>query len=164
MVAIGEHIRLKREERSAGIHEVKTRQAVLHCNFLRPQVLLHCDWEICTALHRSVICNKDGLMTLNHADARNETGAWRLIVVHAVSRDRAEFEERCVRVQYPIDSFTDEHLAPFFVPLYRGFTATFLNCFELGAEFVYELLHGCQSRHNCKRGITSSVHYFERNR
>src|SRR5262249_23242875 len=90
MVAIGEHIRLKREERSAGIHEVKTRQAVLHCNFLRPQVLLHCDWEICTALHRSVICNKDGLMTLNHADARNETGAWRLIVVHAVSRERAE--------------------------------------------------------------------------
>src|SRR5215813_7914990 len=141
MIAIREHLGLKRKEGSSGIDQVKTRQMVLHCNFLRPQLLFHGDRKVSAALDGRIIGNDDRLMTMNHADTSNETGAWSLIVVHARGSESAEFKERCVRIQYGIDSLANEHLAAFLVTLYRGFTAPFLDDCELRAEFLDQLLH-----------------------
>src|SRR5215470_1676991 len=152
MIAIRKYLGLKWKERSAGIDQVKTRQMVLQRNFLGPQVLFHGDGEVSAALDCRIIGNDDRLVTVNHADAGNKTGARRLIIVHARGSESAELEERCVRVQYGIDSLADEHLAAFLVALHRGLTAPVLDCCELRAEFLDDLLHrgsvGC-SCHNC---------------
>ena len=50
MVAIREDLILAREIRSSGVHKLDAGKMIFHCNFLGPNVLLDCDWIVCSTL------------------------------------------------------------------------------------------------------------------
>lgn len=50
---------LQWQEGSSGVDQVNARQAVLNGDFLCSQLLLHCDWIRCAALHRGIIGNEN---------------------------------------------------------------------------------------------------------
>lgn len=50
---------LQWQEGSSGVDQVNARQAVLDGDFLRSQLLLHCDWIGCAAFHRGIVGNEN---------------------------------------------------------------------------------------------------------
>ena len=89
------------------------------------------DWKIGAALDGRIVRDDDRLMALNHSNPRDDAGRGRFIVVHAVCRQSAEFEQRRVRIDHGFDALANEHLAAFFVALDCGLTAAFFDGLEL---------------------------------
>ena len=81
MLAIGEHLGLQRQEGSAGVDEVDAGETVLRRHLLGAQVLLHGEREVRAALDGRVVRDDHALAPLDDADARDDPGARRLIVV-----------------------------------------------------------------------------------
>jgi hypothetical protein len=135
MFAVGKDVGLKWKKSAAGIHEVQAREPILHRDLLRPKVLFDRDREVSASLNSGIVRNDHRLVTLNHSYAGDKAGTWRLIVIHAVRGERAEFEERRIWIQHRFDALAYEHLAAFLVAFDRSFAAAFLNELELGAEF-----------------------------
>jgi hypothetical protein len=140
MLAVWEDVGLKWKKGATGIHKVQAREPILHRDLLRPQVLFDRNRKVCTSLNSGIVRNDHRLVTLNHSYAGDKAGTWRLIVIHAVRGERAEFEERRTRIQHRLDALAYEHLAAFFVALDRSFAAAFLNKLELGSEFGDQFL------------------------
>ena len=115
VVAIGEHLGLERQERAAGVDEVDARQAIVERDLLRPHVLLHRHRVVRAALHGGVVGHDDHLAAGDAADARDDPGSRRLIVVHAEGGQRRQLEERRAGIEQALDPFTDGQL-----PLLRG--------------------------------------------
>src|SRR4030095_2365667 len=99
------------------------------------------DREVGSALDRCIVGNNDGLMAVNEPDACDQAGARRLIVVHAVGSESAELEERCVRIEYGVDAFTNEHLAAFLMTFDGRLTAALLDRLGFGWRLGDPLLH-----------------------
>ncbi len=106
MLLVGKHLVLQRQEGAAGIDQVDAGQAVLQRDFLRAQMLLHRHREIGAALDGGVVGDDHHFDAVHPADAGDDAGGGRRVVVHAVggqrrrtpgtaSRDRAGRE--CVR-------------------------------------------------------------------
>ena len=111
MLAIGEDLRLERQEGSAGVDEVDARQAVFERHLLRAEVLLDRDREVGPALHRRVVGDDQDFAAGHAADARHEAGRRRLVVVHAVGSERGQLEERRARVDEAFDALANRQLA-----------------------------------------------------
>ena len=77
-----------------GVDQVDARQAVLQRDFLRAQVLLHGERIVGAALHRGVVGDDDDVAARDAADAGHEARGGRLVVVHAIRRERGKLEER----------------------------------------------------------------------
>ena len=105
VVAVGEDLRLKRQERAARVDEVEARQPVLRGDLLRAQVLLHRQREVRAALHRRVVRDDHALAAFDDADARDDARARRLSVVQVPRGECVQLEERRVRVDQPVDPF-----------------------------------------------------------
>ncbi len=82
VVAVGEDIGLKVQERAARIDQIDRRQAVLLGDGLRPQVLLDCLGEVCPALDRRVVGDDHAIDAGHATDTRDDARAGGFAVVH----------------------------------------------------------------------------------
>ena len=112
MVAVREDLRLKRQERTAGVDEVDARQMVLQSDLLRAQVLLHRERKVRAALDGRVVRDDHALPSLDDADPGDDAGAGRLSVVQIPCCERAQLEERGVGIDEPVDALARGELAP----------------------------------------------------
>jgi hypothetical protein len=73
VLAVREHLRLKRQEGTTGVHEIETRQAVLARDLLCAQVLLDGEGVVRATFHRRVVRDDDALSTFDDADTRDDS-------------------------------------------------------------------------------------------
>ena len=123
VVAVGKDLGLERQERAARIDEVDARQPVLERDLLRPQVLLDRHRVVGAALDRRVVGDDHAGRALDAADAGDDAGAGRLVVVEAVRGERAQLEEGRTGVEQAVDPLADGELAAFAVALDRAIVA-----------------------------------------
>ena len=111
VVAVGEDLRLMRQVRTAGVHQIDARQAVLLRNLLRAQVLLHRHRVIGAALHGRVIAHDHALPPRNAPHPADDRCAADVAFIHPVGCELPDFEERRTRIEQPLHAFTGEQLA-----------------------------------------------------
>ena len=143
VVAVGEDLRLQREEGAAGVDEVEARQAVLTRNLLRTQVLLHGERVVRAALHRRVVRDDHALSALDDADPGDDPRRGRIAVVQLPRGERVELEEGGSRVDEPVDALARSELSARAVPLDRLLAATRRDHRGALAQLGDEALHRC---------------------
>ena len=82
-------------------------------------MLLHGQREVRPSLHGRVVRDDHALRALDHADACDDSRAWRIAFVEIPGRERVQLEERRVRVDQAIDALTRRELAARAVALDR---------------------------------------------
>ncbi len=97
VVAVGKDVGLERQERAARVDQVDARQPVLERDLLGAEVLLDGHRVVGAALDRGVVGDDDAGRPLDPADAGDDPGARRVVVVQAGRRQRAQLEERRAR-------------------------------------------------------------------
>ncbi len=93
MIAIGKDLGLQRQERAARVDQINARQMVLLGDLLRAQMLLHRHRIVRAALDGRVVGDDHAVLPFDDADAGDDAGAGRIVVVHAVRGERGEFEK-----------------------------------------------------------------------
>ena len=141
VIAIGEDLRLERQERPARIDEVDAGQAVLQRDVLRADVLLHRHREVGAALDRRVVRDDHHFAAGHAADPRDEPGAGRVPVVHVVRGERRKLEKGRSGIEQPADPIAHRQLALGAVPLDVFRAASFARAGEPLAQLPGELLH-----------------------
>jgi hypothetical protein len=116
VVAIRKYLVLQRQKRAAGIDQIDARQAVFERDFLRAQMLLDGDRKIRAALHGGVVRDDDHLAALHAADAGDDAGGRRRVFVHAMRRERREFEKRRSGIEQRTHALARQQLAALGVP------------------------------------------------
>ena len=101
VIAVGEDLGLQRQKRAARIDQVDARQAVLERDLLRAQVLLHGHRVVRAALDRRVVGDDQHLAARHAADAGDEAGGRRLVVVHVERGQRRQLEKRRAGIEQP---------------------------------------------------------------
>ena len=96
---------------AAGVDQVDAGQVVLARDLLRTQVFLHRHREVGAALDRGVVGNDHHFGAMHAADAGEDAGGRRGIVVHAARGERAEFQERRAGVEQRGDPLARQQLA-----------------------------------------------------
>ena len=110
VLAVGEDIGLKWQKRAAGIHQVDAGQAVLLGDLLRAQMLLDGHREVGPTLDCRVIGDDDALLPLDDADAGHDARRGRLVVVHAVRRQRIDLQKRRLWIAEQLDPLAGQQL------------------------------------------------------
>ena len=136
MFLVREHLVLQRQEGAAGIDQIDAGQAVFQRHFLRAQMLLHRHREIGAALDRGVVGDHHHFAAVDAADAGDQPGRGRCIVVHAVRGQRREFEEGRARIEQGADALARQQLAARGVLLARLVAAAFGAARELAVQVV----------------------------
>ncbi len=116
VIAVGKDLGLEREERPAGVDEVDTRQPVFQGHLLGAEVLLDGDREVRPPFHGRVVCHDHHLAARDATDAGEKPGARGPAVVHPVSRERRELEERRVAVEEVLDPPANGELSELSLP------------------------------------------------
>src|SRR3989440_818958 len=80
-------------------------------DFLQPQMLLDRHRIVGATFDGGIVGDKSDFFTLYFADTGEDAGRRRFAVVHAVSRQWRELEERRARVQQALDAFARQELA-----------------------------------------------------
>ena len=99
MLAVGKDLVLARQIGPAAVDEVDTRQFVLECDLLRPQVFLDRQRIIGTTLHGRVVRNDNAQFSSDLANSGNHSGCRNVIIVNAVSRQLPNLKERRSRIE-----------------------------------------------------------------
>ena len=86
VVAVREDVRLERQERTAAVDEIDAWQPVLEGDLLGAEVLLDGHRVVRAALDRRVVGDDDTGRALDAADAGDDPGAGRIVVVQAAWR------------------------------------------------------------------------------
>ena len=141
MIAIGEHLRLERQVRAAGIDQVDAGQAVLQRNLLRAHVLLHRHGKVRPALHGGVVGDDHHLAARDAADAGDDARRRRIVVVHVGSGQRGQLEKGRAGIQEALDTLADGQLALRAVTLEILGTAAFSRAAQPIAQLGDELPH-----------------------
>ena len=141
VLAVREYLRLHRQKRAAGVHEIETREPVFQRHLLRPQMLLDGDRVVGAAFHRRVVGDHHHFTTRDAPDAGDEPGAWRGVVVHAAGRQRRELEERRIRVQQMRETVTHRQLALVALALGRLLASAGARAFEACLEVAFQPAH-----------------------
>ena len=110
VVAVGEDLRLEREERTARVDEVDAREAVLEGDLLRAEVLLHRDREVGPSLHGRVVRDDHDVAPRDAADAGDDARSRRLAVEHPVGGKGRELEKGGALVEEALDASADGEL------------------------------------------------------
>ena len=116
-IAVGEDLRLQRQETARAVTQVHDWQAVLdrdikRANDLRDRVRIPR-----AALHAGVIGMDDDLAPVDDADAADDPGTRHLAVIGLVGGKRGEFEERRTGIEQQFYAVADEHLVLALEPL-----------------------------------------------
>ena len=116
------------------------------------------------ALHRRVVGDDQHFAARHAADAGDDAGAGRLVVVHADGGERRQLEERRAGIEQPLDALAHRQLALLAVAL-RGTSAPppsrarLSALAQLGDELLHPLAVGLERRRSDGSTRVSSVHY-----
>ena len=138
VLAVGEDLVLAGEKGAAGVHEVDAGQPVLQRDLLRAQVLLDRHRVIGPALDGGIVGHDDAFAARHAADAGDDPGARRLVVIEAVSGQRRALQKRRAGVEQAIDTVARQQLAAPGVAFPRALSAPQRHALKLGAEVVDE--------------------------
>jgi hypothetical protein len=119
VIAVGEDLRLEREEGAAGVDQVDARQPVLLGDLLRTEVLLHGQREVGAALHGRVVRDDHALAALDHPDPGDDACGRRLTVVDLPGGEGGELEEGAARIDEQVDALAGRQLPARAVALER---------------------------------------------
>ena len=111
MLAIGEDLGLQRQERAAGIDEIHAGQPVLERDLLRAHVLLDRHREVGAAFDRGVVGDDQHFAAGDAADAGDDAGRRRFVVVQVPGRQRRQLEKRRAGVEQLLDPLAHRQLA-----------------------------------------------------
>jgi hypothetical protein len=111
VVPVGEDLVLLGQEGATGIHQVDARQAVFLGDLLGAQVLLHRHRVVGAALHGGIVGHDHALGAIDPADAGDHAGRGRIVVVHPVGGQLAEFEKAGAGIKQMIDPVAGQQLA-----------------------------------------------------
>ena len=141
MLAVGKHLVLRRQERSAAIDEVEAGQAVVARDLLGAQMLLDGHREIGAALDRRVIGDDDAFAAHDPPDARDDPGRRHLAVIHADGGELRKFEERRPPVEQGPHPLARQQFAAREVPAPRRLPATLADRRNLLPQILDEPPH-----------------------
>ncbi len=141
MVAVGKDLILIGQVGAARVHQVDAGQAVLHGDFLGPQVLLHGHRVIGPALHRGVVADDHAVGARNLADPGDHARPRNLAAVHVPGGQLADLEERAVRVQQALDPVAGQQLAARQVAFAGLVVAAFFDAGAMAGQGVDQLVH-----------------------
>ena len=94
MFPIRKYVRPLRQVGAAGIDQINAGQPVLAGDFLRPQMLLHRQRIIGTALDGRIVAYDHAFPAGYATDASDDAGRMNRVVVEAVGGKRRQFQER----------------------------------------------------------------------
>ena len=123
VIAIGEDLGLKRQERAARVDEIDAGQSVLERDFLRAQVLPDGHRIVGPALDGRVVGDDQDLAAGHAPDAGDDPGRRRLVVVEIPRGERRELEERRAGIEQLVDALADRQLALLAVTLHVSLAA-----------------------------------------
>ena len=112
VVAVGEDVLPPRQVGAARVDEIEARQAVLPCDFLGADVLLHRHRVVSAALHRRVVGDDQALLSRHAADPGDDPGGRGLVVVHVERRELRQLEKRRTWVEQLAHALARQELAP----------------------------------------------------
>mmetsp|Transcript_43582 Transcript_43582/g.100816 ORF Transcript_43582/g.100816 Transcript_43582/m.100816 type:complete len:246 (+) Transcript_43582:901-1638(+) len=111
---LGGHDRLALEAPTSStstlVHKVDAGQFVDMCNLLSSGVLPVALANDVAAPDGCVVANEHALSAMHDTDARDEAGAWRLVLVSAPSSERGELQEVCAWVDDALDPLSRQQL------------------------------------------------------
>ncbi len=107
-------------------------------HLLRPEMLLDRDRVVRAALDRGVVADDHTLAAGDAADAGQDAGPGRLVVVQAGGGERAELQERAAGVEQQIDAVAGEQLAAVDVSFPCGLGTSACGHREAIAQLVRE--------------------------
>ena len=119
MLAVGEHLVLRREIRAARIDEVEAGQAVVARDLLGAQVLLDGHREIGAALDRRVVGDDDAFAPPDAPDPGDDPGRRHPAVIHPIGGERRKFEKRRPRIEQQPHPLARQQFAAPLVPRAR---------------------------------------------
>ena len=111
MFAIGKDFVLHRQKRAARIDEIHARQPVLERDLLGAHVFLDGQREVGAAFDRRVVGDDHHFASGHAADAGDDAGRGRLVVVEVPGRQRRQFEKRRVGIEQLRDAVAHGQLA-----------------------------------------------------
>ena len=117
VLAVGEDLGLQRQEGAARVDQVDAGQPVLERDLLRADVLLDRQRIVGAALDRGVVGDDQHLASGDAADAGDDAGGRRLVVVQVPGGERRQLEERRARVEQLVDPLAHRQLALGAMPL-----------------------------------------------
>ena len=86
-------------------------EPILERDLLRAQVLLDGDRVVRAALDGRVVGDDHDLAARHAADAGDDAGRRRIVVVHVERGERGQLEKRRARIEQPLDALADRQLA-----------------------------------------------------
>ena len=110
-------------------------------DLLRSQMLLDGDRIIGAAFDGGIVRDDHAIDAGDRADAGDDSGGRRRVAVHAVRRERREFEERRRRVDQPVDAIARRELAALAMAFHDGRAAAGVGAGECDAQVLDERRH-----------------------
>ena len=141
VLAVGEDLGLQRQEGAARVDEVDARQAVVERDLLRPEVLLDRERIVGAALDRRIVGDDEDVAPRDAADAGDETGGRRVVVVDVPRGKRRELEKRRVGIEQLVDAFAHRKLALRAMPFQVLRPAALARDGLTLAQLAHQLLH-----------------------
>ncbi len=112
MLFIGKNLGLVRQVGAAAIDQIDTRQIGFECNFLRAQMLLMVRGKYTRRLLTVRVVGDDhDLPAADLANAADQPGARRVVVVKPVGGELAEFQEGRARLEQALDALARQQFA-----------------------------------------------------
>src|SRR5450759_2974262 len=105
VIPVRKYLRLEWQERAARVDKVDAGQAVLQRDFLRADVFLHRHGQVAPSLDGGVVGDDHHLASRDTADARDDAGGGRLVLVEIPRRQPRQLEERRPGVEELLDPF-----------------------------------------------------------
>ena len=141
MVAVREHLVLVRQVGAAGIDQIEAGQIVLPCDLLRPQMLLHGQRIVGTALHRGVIGDDDAFLARDAANAGDDAGRRDIPAIHAVGSELRQLQKGRADIQQRAHPVARQQLAPRQMPLAGLLAAALLDAVQLRLQILDQRTH-----------------------
>ena len=141
VLAVREDVVLVGQVRTARVDEVDAGELVLDRDFLRAQVLFHGHREVGAPFDGRVIGDDHAFAPGDAADAGDDGGRGDFAAIHAESRQLADLEERCTRVEERAHALAGQELAAGHVLLARGLVAAHGDLRDLLAQVGDQRLH-----------------------
>ncbi len=128
MLAVGEHLVLRRQERAARIDEVEAGQPVVSGDLLGAQMLLDGHREIGAALDRRVVGDDDAFAAADPPDPGDDPGRRHRAIIHAIGGEGREFEKGRPRIEQQPHPLARQQFAAPLMPFARRFVAALPDC------------------------------------
>ncbi len=93
VLLVRKHLVLQRQKRAAGVHQVDAGQMIFQGHLLCAQMLLYRHRKVGAALDRGIVGHDQHFAAIDPADAGDQAGARRGVVVHAVGRQCGQLKK-----------------------------------------------------------------------